>query len=128
MSPVLPIKIAAVIGPTPNSSVTVVDDAATTAPIRLCDSFSWMSSRRMSSRRSLARHAPPPPFTRDTGADSRILHPRRAAVTPSGVGRALPAPRADLTDAPSRRSGIPAGGVRGCSLWDGSPLGARRAA
>jgi hypothetical protein len=52
---VLPIKIAAVIGPTPNNSVTVADDAATAAPIRLCDSFNWSSSRPMPARNADAQ-------------------------------------------------------------------------
>src|SRR5664280_235640 len=43
------------IGPTPESSVSVVPDAWTAVLIRLCDSFNWTSSRRTSSRSSSAR-------------------------------------------------------------------------
>jgi hypothetical protein len=40
------ITVAAIIGPTPNRSVSVVDDAFTAIAMRSCDSFNWTSSGR----------------------------------------------------------------------------------
>src|SRR5688572_7288550 len=54
MSPLWPIRVDAITGPTPNRSVSDVADALTMRSIRWCDWRSWVSRRRRSSSSSRA--------------------------------------------------------------------------